>query len=116
MISALVPAPVVAFEEFGDVPHEARFPGEEKLVANAVEVRRTEFITARRCARRALAALGHAPAPLRPGPHREPLRPSGFAGSITHCAGYRAAAVARLAEPASTPSRTPPCRTAWRRR
>ncbi|MEK8104565.1 4'-phosphopantetheinyl transferase superfamily protein [Micromonospora sp. M12] len=30
---------------------------------------------------------------MRPGPRREPLWPPGIVGSITHCAGYRAAAV-----------------------
>jgi 4'-phosphopantetheinyl transferase EntD len=38
--------------------------------------------------------LGHAPTAIRPGPKREPLWPGGVVGSITHCVGYRAAAVA----------------------
>jgi 4'-phosphopantetheinyl transferase EntD len=98
MIESLLPPTVVAFEEFADIPGEAAFPGEEDLIANAVDARRREFITARRCARRALAQLGHPPAPIRPGPRREPLWPAGVAGSITHCAGYRAAAVARAGD------------------
>jgi transposase-like protein len=57
MIGQLLPAGVVAVETFEDVPGEPVFPGEEDLVANAVEVRRT----ARRCAREALAKLGYAP-------------------------------------------------------
>lgn len=96
MIEALLPTRAVAVEAFADVPDEAPFPGEEDLVEKAVESRRREFITARRCARSALAALGcPAPGPIRPGPRREPLWPAGVVGSITHCAGYRAAAVAR---------------------
>jgi 4'-phosphopantetheinyl transferase EntD len=52
------------------------------------------IVTARRCARAALAKLGYAPAPIRSGPKREPQWPFGLVGSITHTTGYRAAAVA----------------------
>jgi 4'-phosphopantetheinyl transferase EntD len=38
------------------------------------------------------------PAPLLPGAQREPLWPAGVVGSLTHCAGYRAAAVARRSD------------------
>ncbi|GAA0580678.1 4'-phosphopantetheinyl transferase superfamily protein [Paractinoplanes ferrugineus] len=98
MIEALLPPTVVAVEEFEDVPGEAPFPGEEDLIDKAVEGRRREFITARRCARAALRAFGHPDAPIRPGPKREPRWPAGMTGSITHCAGYRAAAVARTVD------------------
>jgi len=94
MIEQLLPAGVVAIEAFEDVPGEPVFPGEEDLVANAVDVRRREFVTARRCAREALAKLGHAPTPIRSGPQREPQWPAGLVGSITHTTGFRAAAVA----------------------
>ncbi|MFC0099837.1 4'-phosphopantetheinyl transferase [Micromonospora marina] len=94
MIEALLPAGAAAVEAFTDVPDEAPFPGEEDLVARAVPARRQEFVTARRCAREAVARLGYAPAPIRPGPRREPVWPDGVVGSITHCTGYRAAAVA----------------------
>jgi 4'-phosphopantetheinyl transferase EntD len=94
MIEQLLPAGVVAVEAFDDVPGEPVFPGEEDLVANAVDRRRREFVTARRCARAALAMLGYAPAPIRSGPKREPQWPFGLVGSITHTTGYRAAAVA----------------------
>lgn len=50
------------------------------------------------CARRALGSLGQPPVPILPGEHREPLWPGGFVGSMTHCAGYRAAAVARSSD------------------
>jgi 4'-phosphopantetheinyl transferase EntD len=94
MIEQLLPDGVVAVEAFEDLPGEMVFPGEEDLVANAVEGRRREFVTARRCAREALAELGHAPAAIRSGPKREPRWPAGVVGSITHTAGFRAAAVA----------------------
>ncbi|MBM0276125.1 4'-phosphopantetheinyl transferase family protein [Micromonospora tarensis] len=93
MIAHLLPRTVVAVETFTDRPGETVFPGEADLIANAVDGRRREFITARRCAREALLRLGHPPAPIRPGPRREPVWPAGVVGSITHCAGYRAAAV-----------------------
>ncbi|WP_433791503.1 4'-phosphopantetheinyl transferase family protein [Actinoplanes sp. CA-252034] len=101
MLEHLLPSSVITVEAFGDDPAEPCFPGEEDLIANAVESRRREFVTARRCAREALSRLGFAPAPIRPGPRREPIWPAGVAGSITHCAGYRAAAVARAADVAS---------------
>ncbi|MEU4243608.1 4'-phosphopantetheinyl transferase superfamily protein [Actinoplanes sp. NPDC026619] len=98
MIETLLPPAVVAVEAFDDVPGEAPFPGEEDLIATAVEGRRREFITARRCAREALQTFGHPGAPIRPGPRREPRWPAGMTGSITHCTGYRAAAVARTTD------------------
>jgi 4'-phosphopantetheinyl transferase EntD len=94
MIEKLLPHGVVAVEAFEDVPGEPSFPGEESLVVNAVEGRRREFITARRCAREALAKLGYAPVAIHAGDRREPLWPAGLVGSITHTTGYRAAAVA----------------------
>jgi 4'-phosphopantetheinyl transferase EntD len=101
MMDLLVPSGVVAAEAYADNPGEPPFPGEADLVAKAVPARRSEFITARRCAREALARLGVAPAAIRPGPGREPRWPAGVVGSITHCAGYRAAAVARSGDLAS---------------
>jgi 4'-phosphopantetheinyl transferase EntD len=95
MIEQLLPPGVVAVEAFEDVPDEPVFAGEEDLVANAVEIRRREFVTARRCAREALSKLGYTPVPIRAGANREPQWPAGVVGSITHTAGFRAAAVAR---------------------
>jgi 4'-phosphopantetheinyl transferase EntD len=94
VLELLLPAGVAVAEAFADRPGETVFPGEEDLIAKAVDVRRREFVTGRRCAREALAALGHPAAPIRPGPGRDPQWPAGVVGSITHCAGYRAAAVA----------------------
>jgi 4'-phosphopantetheinyl transferase EntD len=91
----LLPAVVVAREAFDDEPGEPPFPGEEDLIARAVDGRRREFITARRLARAALAELGYPAAPIRTGPHREPIWPAGVVGALTHSTGYRAAAVAR---------------------
>jgi 4'-phosphopantetheinyl transferase EntD len=94
MIEKLLPHGVVVVEALEDVPGEPSFPGEEFLVVNSVESRRREFITARRCAREALAKLGYEPVPISAGRKREPLWPAGLVGSITHTTGFRAAAVA----------------------
>jgi 4'-phosphopantetheinyl transferase EntD len=86
---------VAVHEAFGDVPDVVLFPAEEAVIAQAVDKRRREFATARACARGAMAKLGLPPAPIVPGLRGAPQWPSGLVGSITHCAGYRASAVAR---------------------
>lgn len=95
MIEDILPPEVVAEEAFGDLPHVTLFPDEEAVIANAVGKRRMEFTTARACARAALARLGLPPVPIVPGSRGAPRWPAGVVGSITHCAGYRASAVAR---------------------
>lgn len=67
---------------------------EESAVARAIESRRREFSIGRACARSALSKLGFPPCAIPSGPDREPLWPSGIVGSITHCPGFCAAAVA----------------------
>lgn len=84
-------------DRFDDRP----YPGEGHLIAGAVEARRQEFMTARRCARRALSILGCGEVAIGSGRRREPLWPRGVVGSITHCLGYRAAVVASAEEVAS---------------
>ena len=95
VIEKIVPATVACAEAFTDLPGAGLFPQEEALLAGAAAARRREFATARSCARTALAELGVTPAPVLRGERGEPRWPPGFVGSITHCAGYRAAAVAR---------------------
>ncbi|MGV9311626.1 4'-phosphopantetheinyl transferase family protein [Streptomyces sp. NPDC003691] len=95
MIERILPGRVVVHETFTDPPDAVLLAEEEPLVRDAVPKRRSEFTTGRHCARRALAGLGIAERPLLRGPRGEPLWPEAVAGSITHCAGYRAAAVAR---------------------
>jgi 4'-phosphopantetheinyl transferase EntD len=74
------------------------FPEEREHIAQSVAKRRIEFAAVRRCARRALQELGYPPVPILPGEQREPQWPEGVVGSMTHCAGYCAAAVARSGE------------------
>ncbi|HEX6526499.1 MAG TPA: 4'-phosphopantetheinyl transferase superfamily protein [Streptosporangiaceae bacterium] len=95
MIAEIVPAGVETAEAFHDLEPVSLFPAEEAVIAKAVDKRRREFATARGCARAALARLGVAPVPIVPGLRGAPQWPAGVVGSITHCAGYRASAVAR---------------------
>jgi 4'-phosphopantetheinyl transferase EntD len=95
VIEELLPAAVAAVEAFEDPPDPVvLFPEEEAVLGRAVQKRRQEFSTARACARGALAKLGLPPAPIVPGLRGAPGWPPGVVGSITHCAGYRACAVA----------------------
>ena len=74
-------------------------PEEEDLVRGAVAKRRNEVASVRRCARNAFADLGIPHAHRTPVRHepggRRPRWPPGMVGSLTHCAGFAAAAVAR---------------------
>ncbi len=95
MIERILPDAVACAETFDDPSDAVLYPQEEAVISRAVEKRRREFRTVRHCARLAMRELGLPPAPVLPGEHREPLWPPGVVGSMTHCAGYRAAAVAR---------------------
>lgn len=98
MIDELFPAAVSCAEEFSDPPGAMLFPAEVAIVARAVDKRRHEFTTGRNCAREALARLGIAPMPILSGERGAPKWPPSIVGSITHCHGYRAAAVARASD------------------
>ncbi len=63
-------------------------------VAHAAPVRVGEFAAGRVAARRALAALGIGPVAVPVDARRLPVWPRGVVGSITHCAGMVASAVA----------------------
>jgi len=94
VLETLLPKAACA-EMRADVPESTLFPDEAAIVANAVAARRREFATARFCARRTLRELGFPDVPIVPDDDRAPVWPAGVVGSITHCAGYRAAAAAR---------------------
>lgn len=74
--------------------HPGLFPAEQALISHAVAKRRQEFAAGRSCARSALARLGIGAHPILSGRAGAPVWPVGVVGSITHCAGYAAAAVA----------------------
>jgi 4'-phosphopantetheinyl transferase EntD len=97
MIETLIPASASA-EMFSDAPESAMFSAEAAAVAGAVAERRREFGTVRYCARKALRQLGVPAGPILPDVDRAPRWPAGVVGSMTHCAGYRAAVVARSGE------------------
>lgn len=94
MIDEILSAAVSCAESFTDPPNTRLYPEEAAIVENAVEKRRREFSTGRNCARSALRGLGLEPGPIPTGERGAPLWPPGIVGSITHCTGYRAAAVA----------------------
>jgi len=94
VIEAILPASVASADAFEDDAGVELFPEEEAVVARAVAGRRRAFATARACARRALAELGLPAVAIGRGERGAPLWPAGVVGSITHCDGYRASAVA----------------------
>ncbi|MFD3647705.1 4'-phosphopantetheinyl transferase [Streptomyces cyaneofuscatus] len=99
MIERLLPAYVsCAATREESVPDGTLFPEEEALVARSVPKRRNDFATARACARRAMGLLGLEPVAVLHGKRGMPLWPEGIVGSLTHCDGYRAAALARDAD------------------
>jgi len=117
VIADLLPPAVAAAEAIGPAPERrpglglfpapgrgpglGLFPAEQALVRTAGPRRRAEFTAGRACARTALAGLGLPAVPVLAGRAGEPRWPAGVTGSITHCAGYRACAVARTADMAA---------------
>ncbi|MEV0928148.1 4'-phosphopantetheinyl transferase superfamily protein [Streptomyces spongiicola] len=98
MIGKLLPPPIAVREAFGDPEAPEMYPEERAVVAKAVPERQREFGTVRVCARGALEELGFPPGPILPGAARAPQWPVGAVGAMTHCRGYRAAAVAHAAD------------------
>ncbi|MCW2638189.1 MAG: phosphopantetheinyl transferase [Dactylosporangium sp.] len=94
MIEEILPWDVRSADAFDDLGQAPLFAEEAALLERAVDKRRAEFATVRGCARRALAELGLPPVAVLPGERGAPRWPDGVVGSMTHCEGYRAAAVA----------------------
>ena len=92
-IALLLPKDVSTAEQFGYFTG-ALCDDEQAFISNSVTKRQLEFAAGRTCARNALTGLGVMPQPILRGSSRQPLWPSGIVGSITHCNGYCAAAVA----------------------
>jgi 4'-phosphopantetheinyl transferase EntD len=96
-ISDVLPANVISHELRGE-ECTISYPlvgGEELAVARAVVSRRSEFAAVRHCARQALGRLGYYGVALLPDDRGAPLWPDGVVGSMTHVAGYCAAAVTK---------------------
>jgi 4'-phosphopantetheinyl transferase EntD len=98
VIEAILPPAAVAVDTREELLDIELFPEERAALGQVVEKRRREFVTARACARQALARLGLPPAPIASGERGQPRWPAGIVGSITHCAGYRACALAHAHE------------------
>ena len=95
LIGRLLPTYVACAEREGNNSSAFLLPGEEAGLGHIVESRVREFATARACAKPALKQLGAPTVAVPRGLNREPIWPQGYVGSITHCEGYRGAAVAR---------------------
>lgn len=93
MIDLIAPQGVVVYALSGFLNYPM-FPEETRSLGDVVDKRRTEFATGRHCARQAMQLLGTEPCAIPIGSGREPLWPVGLTGSITHCSGYCAAALA----------------------
>jgi 4'-phosphopantetheinyl transferase EntD len=101
LLAGVLPGSVgalAAAELYTDPKELAPLPEEEPLIAKSVAKRRNEFITVRYCARQALVDLGEQPVPILKGDRGEPCWPDGIVGSLTHCEGFRGAAVGRREE------------------
>lgn len=94
MLEEILPGSAAVTEVRGDIADAALFPEEQEVIGRAVEKRRREFRTGRACARAALVELGIEPQAIPSGERGAPQWPAGIVGSITHCEGYRAAALA----------------------
>lgn len=101
MLADLLPAGVATAEALNDPQSAVLYPEEEELIRHSVAMRRAEFTTVRWCARRALAGLGLPPAPILPGHRGAPRWAPAVVGSLTHCAGFRGAALAHESQFAS---------------
>ncbi|ORB27971.1 4'-phosphopantetheinyl transferase PptT [Mycolicibacterium parafortuitum] len=98
LLAGVLPGEVdalAAAELYTDPTELAPLPEEEPLISRSVAKRRNEFVTVRYCARRALVDLGMEPVPILKGEKGEPRWPDGVVGSLTHCDGFRGAAVGR---------------------
>ena len=100
MIEHILPPKAVSHAVHGSaLDHAPLFPEETAAVDRAVEKRRAEYAAGRACARAALTALGIGPVAIgRDAERGAPVWPAGVLGSITHCDGYRAAAVAHTTD------------------
>ena len=94
LMSKILPDAVAAAEVWGESTDHVLLADESAVLGSVAPRRRRDFTLGRACAFRALAELGVERTPLLPGPSRQPLWPPGIVGSITHCDGYCAAAVA----------------------
>ena len=96
MIEPLAPAAACA-EMFSDAPESTMFPIESPRSSRLWQ---SAAVSSARSgtARKAMQQIGVPAVPVLPDVDGAPCWPVGLVGSMTHCAGYRAAAVARSDE------------------
>jgi 4'-phosphopantetheinyl transferase EntD len=94
VLGSLFPAGTVVAELRSPANPELLLPTEGAHLGRAVPSRIQEFAAGRLCARRAMAQFGIAGFALRAADDRQPIWPPSVVGSITHTAGFCAAAVA----------------------
>ncbi|MGH8047329.1 MAG: 4'-phosphopantetheinyl transferase family protein [Chthoniobacterales bacterium] len=99
MIEALLPSNVTVVEKHELVSDFSLHAEEVSALGEANSKRREEFTTARACAREALERIGFPNIAVPAGPKGEPIWPHGVTGSITHCEGFYACALARSSAP-----------------
>lgn len=93
MMGLVAPEGAVAVECFGDLYDVQLFDEEYDYMIGCSPSRQAEFMSVRGCSQLALEQLGRErPQQLSVG-GRGPRWPDGVVGSMTHCHGYRAAAV-----------------------
>jgi len=98
MIEQILPAQVASVEAYDDSGAGELFAEERASLGDAAAKRAAEFATVRTCARQALTRLGVPAAAVVRGRGGAPHWPEGIVGSMTHCRGYRAAAVAHAVD------------------
>lgn len=94
-IESLLGPGVVAAERTGVGDPSVLMPEERIGQERWAPKRVAEFAAGRECVRLALSALGVRAQAMPAQPDRRPRWPEGILGSITHCTGFAAAAVAR---------------------
>ena len=93
MLADLLPTGVEVVERHGPPVTVPLFADEEAAVLDAAPARRAQYAAVRACARAAIARLGVTDLAVPSAPDGAPVWPGGVVGSMTHGAGYRAAAV-----------------------
>lgn len=103
MIELILPRGVITAIDTGpghgdDSAIAGMWPSEAATVATASQKRRSEFAAVRALARRALSSMDREPAAIPRGGKGMPVWPTGVVGTMTHCDGYRAAALAEASD------------------
>jgi len=94
LFADIMPPGAICVETRKHLLWTALFSEEQHAIRRAGAKRRAEFISARACAREALGELGFPHRSVPKGADGAPIWPGGVVGSVTHCVGLRAVAIA----------------------